>query len=273
MTKVHLMLLVTLLVTNSCREKAYESIICKPEIIVVAHRGAHNILAENSIASIREAIEIGVDIVEIDVRHTKDNYLVLMHDSTIDRTTNGSGLVRDYTLEEIKEFRLKNASGTLVDERVPTLEEVFVKYGEIIDFDLDIKTPNFIQVVEMVEEYNLHQYILFLLYNLEDAIRLKEYDKRFRILMRGRDEESVRQIIRELNPEAIHIDKSFNTVLVNEIIKNSGSRSFINSLGRIDKEGMCNPQVYDELLEKGVNMIQTDNPELLLRYLRLKGLR
>lgn len=62
-------------------------------VMVVAHRGAWRLAPENSIAAIEECIEMGVDIVEIDVRKTKDQQLIVMHDGTIDRTTNGSGKI------------------------------------------------------------------------------------------------------------------------------------------------------------------------------------
>ena len=76
-------------------------------VLVAAHRGAHLGNFENSIASTKEAIRLGVDIVEVDVRTTKDGHLVLMHDASIDRTTTGKGKVEEMTLLEIRRYRLK----------------------------------------------------------------------------------------------------------------------------------------------------------------------
>jgi len=70
-------------------------------VLVASHRAAHIIYPENSILSIKEAIRLGVDIVELDVKVTKDGVPVLMHDGTIDRTTTGSGKPSDYTYEEL----------------------------------------------------------------------------------------------------------------------------------------------------------------------------
>lgn len=95
-------------------------------IMVVAHRGVHNHFPENSFPAIREAVEKGIDVVEIDIRHTKDSVLVLMHDKTINRTTNGHGLVENYTLAELKKFRLRNTDGTPSKEQIPVLEEIFL---------------------------------------------------------------------------------------------------------------------------------------------------
>ena len=78
----------------------------------IGHRGARAYAPENTLASFKKAIEIGVDAVELDVRKTKDNQLVVIHDADVKRTTNGEGLVSELTLKEIKSFsadRRKNS--------------------------------------------------------------------------------------------------------------------------------------------------------------------
>ena len=71
-------------------------------IEVTGHRGAAGLEPENTLRSIRKAIDLGVDRVEIDVRVTKDGYLVVIHDETVDRTTNGHGYVKDLTFSELR---------------------------------------------------------------------------------------------------------------------------------------------------------------------------
>ena len=92
-------------------------------VFVVAHRGDWRHAPENSVAAIKGAADMGVDMVEIDIQRTKDGGFVLMHDGSIDRTTEGKGNVADYTVEELKRFRLRRADGSLSDETIPTLEE------------------------------------------------------------------------------------------------------------------------------------------------------
>ena len=102
-------------------------------VLVVAHRGNWREAPENSIASIQSSIDIGVDIVEIDVRKTSDGHLILMHDSDVNRTTNGSGTVSSKTLAEIKELLLVNRYGIVTNERIPTLKEAMqTAKGKII---------------------------------------------------------------------------------------------------------------------------------------------
>ena len=80
-------------------------------VLVAAHRGDWRHAPENSIKGIENCIVMGVDIVEVDVRKTKDGKLVLMHDATINRTTNGTGKVSGHTLAELKELFLKDNQG------------------------------------------------------------------------------------------------------------------------------------------------------------------
>jgi glycerophosphoryl diester phosphodiesterase len=101
---------------------------------VIAHRGGHGLWPENTIYGFKQAIELGVDILEMDVRSTKDSVLVICHDSGVDRTTNGKGQVRDFALKELKTldagYTWTNDDGKTHPYRdknitIPTLAEVF----------------------------------------------------------------------------------------------------------------------------------------------------
>ncbi|MBQ3190894.1 MAG: glycerophosphodiester phosphodiesterase family protein [Bacteroides sp] len=90
---------------------------------VAAHRADYVFAPENSIQALENAIYFGADLIETDVRLTKDGHVIMMHDYTVDRMTNGTGRVSNLTLEEIKALRLKNNWGGATDYQVPTLEE------------------------------------------------------------------------------------------------------------------------------------------------------
>jgi len=85
---------------------------------IIGHRGSCGEFPENTVLGIKEAIKNDVDGVEIDVRLTKDNQLVVIHDETVDRTTNGEGKVENLTLKEIKELDAGDG------EKIPTLQEI-----------------------------------------------------------------------------------------------------------------------------------------------------
>ncbi|QTD38577.1 glycerophosphodiester phosphodiesterase family protein [Polaribacter batillariae] len=110
----------------------------KDYILAVSHRGDWRYAPENSLAAIQRCIDLGVDVVEIDVRLTKDRHMILMHDKTVDRTTNGKGKVSDFTLAEIKKLRLKNACGVKGSiHQIPTLKEVMELAKDKILINLD----------------------------------------------------------------------------------------------------------------------------------------
>ena len=115
-------------------------------ILVASHRGDWRNACENSLEAIENAIKIGVDIVEVDLARTKDGQLILMHDSKLDRTTTGKGLISEHTLAEIKNLRLRNGCHIKTIYKVPTLEEaLLVAKGRVMlnldkAFDLSIHT-------------------------------------------------------------------------------------------------------------------------------------
>ena len=93
-------------------------------VVVASHRGDWRNFPENSIPAIESVIKMGVDIMELDLKMTKDSVLVLSHDRTIDRCTNGKGKVSDFTLDSLKTFRLRRAHNVTTDSlHMPTLEE------------------------------------------------------------------------------------------------------------------------------------------------------
>jgi len=105
-------------------------------VLIVAHRGASAYEPENTIRSFDNAFQLGADFVELDVRLSKDGSLVVIHDEAVDRTTNGSGLVRDLTLSELKLFDAGKG------EKIPTLEEVLELFSEPKHkFFIEIKEP------------------------------------------------------------------------------------------------------------------------------------
>lgn len=125
-------------------------------VMVVAHRAAFMengqiILPENSLPAIAYAIALGVDMVELDIQATKDGRFVLIHDATVDRTTDGSGAVKDMTFAELRQLRLiDEVTGERTEYRIPSLEEVYAMVKDQIMVNLDPKL-NISQLTEALE--------------------------------------------------------------------------------------------------------------------------
>src|SRR5215510_3004445 len=115
------------------------------QVLRVGHRGAAGHAPENTLASIEKAISFHLDLIELDVQRTRDGHLIILHDERVDRTTNGTGLVSDITLLELR--KLNAGAG----QRVPTLGEVLQAANGRIGLILELKVEGLAkQVYETV---------------------------------------------------------------------------------------------------------------------------
>lgn len=136
-----------------------------PAILTIAHRGAWANAPENSLASIRDAIALGVEIVEIDTQATADGRLVVIHDVTLDRTTTQSGTVSSLEFATVRRARLRQGAGGdtagLSDETVPTLEDVLEEARGRIAVNIDTKfAHDFPLVIEAVRRLGMQDEVI-----------------------------------------------------------------------------------------------------------------
>ena len=110
-------------------------------ILRIGHRGAAGHAPENTLLSIRKAIALGVDMVELDVRETRDGHFILLHDGRVERTTNGRGAVADMTFDEVRQ--LDAGEG----ERIPTVGEALETASGRVGMILEIKSPGLAEAV------------------------------------------------------------------------------------------------------------------------------
>jgi len=153
---------------------------------IYAHRGSKGTHPENTLIAFKNALDLGVDGLEFDVHLTKDGELVIIHDETVDRTTDGTGYIKDMTLMEIKtlDAGLK-FSEEFKGERIPTLQEVLElarKYPHVI-LNIEIKT-DYIQyegieekIIQTVNEMNVKNSIVFSSFNHYSLVKVKEINK------------------------------------------------------------------------------------------------
>ena len=138
----------------------------------VGHRGARAYAPENTLTSFKKALEIGVDAIELDVRKTKDNQIVVIHDADIKRTTNGKGLVNELTLAQIKGFSSEGG------EKILTLQEALDFLDEKVKVIVELKESGVEeQVLSIVHDRGLEKNVAIISF-LEDAIRkVRQLDK------------------------------------------------------------------------------------------------
>lgn len=125
-------------------------------IKVIGHRSNTFEAPENTLAAMERAVQLGVDILEMDVRETKDGELVILHDETVDRTTNGKGYVKDLTLAEIKKLDAGGwFSSKFAGEKVPTLREALQFIAGRALPDIDFKSGNLYKLTEILRDADL----------------------------------------------------------------------------------------------------------------------
>lgn len=239
-----------------------------PGIRVVAHRGGAGMaIPENTLPAIEKAIEVGAQLIEIDIRQTKDGHLILMHDTTIDRTTNGSGLVSEMTLDEIRELDAGSwAAGQFRATRVPTLKEALEAMKGRIDPDLDFKEGSVEKLVEVVQAVGIAEQCTMHT-NLERSIAIANAEPAIFIRPGFSYLYDIPRVIEQ--GKAPLINKNWGEVSEEaiRITHINGSRSFVNTLGAADT------LLYAEMAARaGADYIQTDYPHKVIPLLEEMGL-
>lgn len=141
--------------------------------IVAAHRGVPSLTPENTMVSYQLAYELGADMIETDVQLTKDNHLVIMHDPTVNRTTNGTGRVADFTLEEIQQLDAGiKYSEAFAGEKIPTFKEFLQAFkGKNVILLVELKDVGVEQqVIEEIEQEGMIDQVVLQSFNLESMI-------------------------------------------------------------------------------------------------------
>jgi glycerophosphoryl diester phosphodiesterase len=141
-----------------------------PLPILSAHRGGAGAgLPENCLATFEATLRHTWSMLEIDLRTSKDGTIVLMHDPTLDRTTNGTGPVKDRTLAELRQLRLKDRQGNLTDHRIPTLDEAMKWAKGKTILVLDKKEVPVEEVVRVITEHQAEAYAMMMAYSIKDV--------------------------------------------------------------------------------------------------------
>lgn len=263
-------------------------------VVVISHRGDWRNYPENSIPAIESIIRMGVDMMEMDVKMTKDSVLVLMHDKTIDRMTNGKGKVSDITYDSLMTFRMKRAHNVVTDSiKVPTLREALLCCKDRILVNVDHAYPYYKEIVELTEELGVTGQVLMKgkssLDQVNEDMSKHEHNLLYMPIIdinkpKGQAlfaEYQERGVV----PMAYEVCWQYPGTEIDECIatiRKNGGKLWVNTIWASLCGGYGNDDdaafnaadpadVYDQYIEKGFTMIQTDRPEMLIKYLRSIG--
>ncbi|MCY6483418.1 glycerophosphodiester phosphodiesterase [Clostridium aestuarii] len=239
-------------------------------LINYAHRGASAYYPENTMIAFEKSIELGATGIETDVQMTKDGVLILIHDETINRTTNDKGFVKDFTYEELRNL---DAGSWFSDEfkgiKIPPLKELmdFLQDKKNIKLNIELKNNIIIydkieeKVIKMIYEYGMQDRIILSSFNHYTLRQCKKISKKIKIgLLYTAGLYQPEKYARRLGAEALH--PYFYAVNSHHIIK------------RIKKSGiMLNPYTIDEekdmkrFIDLNVDGIITNYPDKLKNIL------
>lgn len=226
---------------------------------VSAHRGASQVAPENTLSTFRAALALAVDYIEIDVRTTKDGQLVILHDGSLNRTTSGTGPVKECTLAEVKKLSAGQwFSDKFKDERVPTLEEVCqlvsgwnARHSAKTHLYVDCKEADPQQLIDELNRFGLASSAVF--YGSDDyLLRLKKVYPLARLMpsLKGK---SMMEKIHALHPYAFDVPWPLLSEPLIREIHGHGIKVFSDALG--ENESVTE---YQKAGLMGLDVIQTD---------------
>jgi glycerophosphoryl diester phosphodiesterase len=239
-------------------------------VLNFAHRGASHDAPGNTLAAFRLAREMGADGVELDVQASKDGEAVVIHDFTVDATTDGQGAVKDKTLAELKELDAGSSfDDRFAGQRIPTLQEVIVEVGHQLLLNIELKTKVFgsadlvAEVVRLIEDHNLVHRAIVSSFNPFALHQVKRLNPRLNtgiLYFFDLPANLVRALLIALaDPDALHPEKGLVT---QEYMNWAKERGYRVNAWTVDE-----PAEMERLIALGVDGIITNRPDVLRKVL------
>ncbi len=242
----------------------------KNKFIVIAHRGNHVNVAENTIDAIKQAIKAGADYVEVDLRTSSDGYLVLQHDKTVDRMTDGKGNVKDLTLAELKKLKVADKNNpSRKTYRIATFDEVLKACKDKINIYLDFKDASVAETWKQIQDAGMEKQVAVYVNAVSQYKEWRKTAPSLPIIASAieqvKDKDQLGIFLNQVTLEVL--DNLYDTGMI--AVANENNVSVWLDAESKD-EG---PDVWNPILDKGVQGIQTDHPQQLVEYLNKNGLR
>jgi glycerophosphoryl diester phosphodiesterase len=245
--------------------------------IIIAHRGAMGYAPENTISAFKIAIELGENALELDLRQTKDSIPVVLHDATVNKTTNGKGDIRIFNFNDLQKLDAGSwFDKKFSDETIPSLQEVIDVLNDSTILIIELKESNETypgieeRVVTLVKENRIESRTILKSFDPNVLRRLRETEPNIplcyvyalripwlgMIIDRGVTFESIYNIDAEyLQPHRFFLSESF--------VKDAQSKGF-----KIISWGVNSTEAINESLDYAVDGIETDYPDLVLEIMR-----
>ena len=245
----------------------------KNGFVVIAHRGNHVAAQENTLAAFQNAINVGADYVEIDLRTSKDSQLVIMHDGTVNRMTNGIGKVSDLTWAELKQLKvIEKNHPEWPEQSIPLFSEVLKLCKGKINIYLDFKNADVNASYQALKKAGMQHSVIVYINAAHQLAEWKKIAPQIPLMVSLPDSvQSAAQLNSFLGQYKIHLlDGSYKEYTVEMV--NAAKAKNIPVWPDIQSatEG---PEQWEKAINLGFTGLQTDHPEAMVNYLKNKKRR
>jgi glycerophosphoryl diester phosphodiesterase len=232
----------------------------------IAHRGASGYAPENTFSAFEKAVEMKADYIEIDVQRSRDGELVIIHDTSVDRTTNGTGAVKDLTFEQLRSLDAGSWKGDqFVGEIIPTFDEILDRYHGKIGILIELKSPELYprieeEVAQKLKERNLdkpqNEKIIIQSFNFESMKKINTLLPEIPIgVLTSSRTHTTEQALKEISLYADYFNPNYG--IVTESLVNQ-----VHSFGmKIASWTVRSQESANFLLDMNVDAIVTDYPD------------
>ncbi len=216
--------------------------------LVIGHRGAMGHETENTLASVQKALDLGVDMIEIDVFKIQSGEIVVFHDETVDRLANSGGRIEDYTIFDLRQLTLDGG------HKIPMLQDVLKLIDNKVSLNIELKGANTSDRVNFIMDYYIkekgwsQENFIISSFNWEELKEMRKINKNVAIAVLTEDEpEDAIPIAKELNAQAINPNFKSLTAENSLAIKEAGFKIYvwtvnepqdINAMKRLDVDGI-----------------------------------
>lgn len=225
---------------------------------IIAHRGASSIVPENTLAAFNKAIGAGCDYIEMDIRISKDDSVMVIHDETLDRTTDGAGQVNQFSYDQLKELSAGYAEkfdSEYTNEQIPSLFEALLLAKGKVNVCIDLKNSSETPVIDLILKMNMKKQVYLLSYNVEKLIRINTINPQIQTILLKNTLTSVDlDIARDIGVAGVSTSYISSGLLVNKT----------HEMGLQYWAGIVNdPAKAESLFKNNVDAIITDYPQLM----------
>ena len=231
------------------------------DLEVVAHRGANHLAPENTMAAAWVCVELGVDFVEIDVRTSKDGVLYVLHDATLDRTTNGTGRISEVTSEYIDSLDAGSwFDPRFKDEKVPRLETFLKTFSRRINIYYDVKDADLTRLLDLIKKYRGERKCFFWFSDDQRALELRKLDKYIPLKMNAVDVAGLKRVL-AYNPQIIEYRLENLTPDFVRFCRQNDLKLMAHALGDGAEDN------YETIVESSADMVNLDKADQMLKIL------